>query len=81
MTICLLAAAIFGGAFHLETPAIDYFNSSNWSDAGKVSKRIAGRLLGSLIREGMTIEQVEQILGKRRETAIIPTATAGGASP
>jgi hypothetical protein len=38
--------------------------SSIWTKANQIAARLKGRVLGSLIREGMTSQQVEWIMGK-----------------
>jgi hypothetical protein len=35
-----------------------------WKEPGKLAGRLKGRVLGSLIRKGMTLKQVEQLIGE-----------------
>ena len=44
-------------------PSPDSGPSLAWDRLSVVPKRVAGRVLGSLVREGMTVEQVRRLLG------------------
>jgi hypothetical protein len=58
MTTWLLALVIMlGSSAENQTPLM-------WKGACKMAMRVKGRLLGSLVQKGMTIEDVEQILGR-----------------
>jgi hypothetical protein len=48
-----------------------------WADASNVTLRLTGRILGSLIREGMTRDEVERILG-RDDGPLPKVGMAGG---
>jgi hypothetical protein len=37
---------------------------ATWGEVGKVAERLKGRVLGSLVRKGMTQKQAEQLLGR-----------------
>ena len=58
MTTCPLLVAM------MTTGDVDSPPLLTWKNVGEVAVRLKGRVLGSLVREDMTMEQVEQILGR-----------------
>ena len=74
MTTFLLAAAVLVAKYDMEPPMVDVVKTMTWKKAGAVAVRLKGRVLGSLICEGMPIDQVERILGEN-PGVIVPTFT------
>jgi hypothetical protein len=65
MTKCLLAlaVAVFGGTDGEANGVGQTQVRPRWQKTGEVVLRLEGRVLGCLIQKGMTVEQVERILG------------------
>jgi hypothetical protein len=65
MKNAFLAAALLGlltGTVRAEDNCVVWL-LEGWSKIDAVTARLRGRILGSLVRKGMTYEQVDQLLG------------------
>jgi hypothetical protein len=65
MVMWALAFIAITCAHDSKNPAVSISSNPRLQRFCEVANRIKGIYLGSLIREGMTLQQVEQVLGKR----------------
>src|SRR5579864_3404340 len=62
--LAVAAVCLFAGTSRAEDNGVGYL-LQGWSRIDKAATRLKFRLLGSLIQEGMTVDEVTRILGDR----------------
>ncbi len=75
--LLIISMVFWVGAAHADSPKADWGTDDVQTRLSDISRRVAGRVLGTFVREGMTEGQVRRILG-RDQRSLPMGGTVGG---
>ena len=73
--LAVVAVTLLSGASRAADPAILETIGGAWTKTSKLARWLEGRVLGCLVRDGMTEKQVRLLLGEQRGPGPYPSSS------